>query len=62
MAPATDKFRGRVQISLRLDKELRQQIENAADRSLRTMNAEIIWRLRASIAEQMADEGAHRHA
>ena len=53
------ELRARVKLSLRLDKALRQQIEDAADRSLRTMNAEIIWRLRASLAEQAADQAAH---
>lgn len=51
----TDKEPTRVKkLSVRVDEALRQQLQAAADHSLRSMNAEIIWRLRASLAEQAA--------
>jgi hypothetical protein len=43
-----------VYLKLRLDEALRQQIADAAQDSLRSMNSEIIVRLRKSLAEQAA--------
>ncbi len=55
---ATDKeLADRAQLSLRFDERLRRQIEDAAGRSLRSMNSEIIWRLKSSF-EQSSDDVA----
>ncbi len=55
MVSGTVKHNPRVQLSLRLDERLRSQIEAAASHTLRSMNAEIVFRLKASLA-QTADE------
>ena len=39
------------QLSLRLDEPLRQQLVTAAKRSVRSLNGEIVWRLRQSFQE-----------
>jgi len=43
------------QLSLRLDEPLRQLLLNAAKRSVRSLNGEIVWRLRKSF-EQPSEE------
>jgi hypothetical protein len=42
----------RVQVSVRFDEALRQRLEDAAKASLRSMNAEIIFRLKTSFERQ----------
>ena len=39
------------QLSLRLDEPLLQQLVTAAKRSVRSLNGEIVWRLRQSFEE-----------
>jgi hypothetical protein len=43
-----------VHLKLRLDEALRQQIADAAKSSLRSMNSEIVYRLRKSLSKQAA--------
>lgn len=43
------------QLSLRLDEPLRQLLLSAAKRSVRSLNGEIVWRLRKSF-EQSSEE------
>jgi hypothetical protein len=43
-----------VNLTLRFDEELRQQLEDAANRSIRSMNSEIIFRLRTSFQRDEA--------
>ena len=43
-----------VHLTLRFDEELRQQLEDAANRSIRSMNSEIIFRLRTSLQRDEA--------
>jgi predicted HicB family RNase H-like nuclease len=43
-----------VHMTLRFDEELRQQLADAANRSVRSMNSEIIFRLRTSFERDEA--------
>jgi len=42
----------RIQVSVRFDEALRQRLEDAAKASLRSMNSEIIFRLKTSFERQ----------
>ncbi len=44
------------QLSLRLDEPLRQQLVTASKRAVRSLNGEIVWRLRQSF-EKRSEEG-----
>ena len=52
MASNKDNSADRVQVSLRFDETLRQRLEDAAKASLRSMNSEIIFRLKTSFERQ----------
>ena len=43
---------GEVTRTLRFDQDLRQQLEQAANRSVRSVNSEIIFRLRSSFEQE----------
>jgi predicted HicB family RNase H-like nuclease len=46
-----------VKLNLRLDERLHQQLADEAKRSVRSINGEIVWRLRSSL-DQQSDRAA----
>jgi predicted HicB family RNase H-like nuclease len=45
-----------IELCLRLDEPTHRQLTAKAKRSVRSLNGEIVWRLRRSIEEQKLDE------
>jgi hypothetical protein len=52
---AKDLLSEPIQVSVRFDGALMQQLKNAAHRELRSVNAEVNYRIRASFAEQSSE-------
>jgi predicted HicB family RNase H-like nuclease len=53
-----DSIMEEVKFPLRMSEELRERLKAEAKRSVRSLNGEIVFRLRQSVEAQQFDEGA----